>query len=63
MEVRKMDKKIYVVGMGPGSLQDMTIRARQALEDCQVIAGYTVYVDLIRELFPDKEFLTTPMKQ
>ena len=49
--------------MGPGSLQDMTIRARQALEDCQVIAGYTVYVDLIRELFPDKEFLTTPMKQ
>ena len=58
-----MDKKIYVVGMGPGSLQDMTIRAREALEDCQVIAGYTVYVDLIRELFPDKEFLTTPMKQ
>ena len=58
-----MEKKIYVIGMGPGSLQDMTIRAKEALEACQVIAGYTVYVDLIRGLFPDKEFLTTPMKQ
>lgn len=58
-----MDKKIYVVGIGPGALEDMTIRAKKTLESCQVIAGYTVYVDLIREVFPEKEFLTTPMRQ
>ena len=36
-------------------------RARQALERCQVIAGYTVYADLVRDEFPQKEYLTTPM--
>ena len=55
--------KVYVVGMGPGSYEKMTIEAAQILKECDVIAGYTVYVDLLREHFPDKEFLTTPMKQ
>ena len=58
-----MEKKIYVVGIGPGALEDMTIRAKKTLESCQVIAGYTVYVDLIQEAFPGKEYLTTPMRQ
>lgn len=55
--------KLYVVGIGPGSLEDMTLKAVKALEESQVIAGYTVYADLIREHFPEKEFLTTPMRQ
>ena len=41
----------------------MTIRAAQALRDCDVIVGYTVYVDLVKEHFPDKEFRTTPMRR
>ena len=41
----------------------MTIRAAKVLESCDVIIGYTVYVDLVREHFPGKEFLTTPMKK
>lgn len=52
---------MYVVGMGPGSLNQMTGRALEVLGQCKVIAGYTVYVDLIREHFPHKEFLTTAM--
>lgn len=52
---------MYVVGLGPGSLGQMTGRALEVLKQCQVIAGYTVYVDLIREHFPQKEFLTTAM--
>ena len=56
-------KKIYVVGIGPGEYEQMTIRAVKALESCDVIIGYTVYVDLVREHFAGKEFLTTPMKQ
>ena len=55
--------KIYVVGIGPGNYEDMTQRARQALENCSVIVGYTVYVDLVKEHFPGKKFLTTPMRK
>jgi len=53
--------RLYVVGIGPGSAKGMTGEARQALERCQVIAGYTVYADLVRDEFPQKEYLTTPM--
>ncbi|MEY8392406.1 precorrin-3B C(17)-methyltransferase [Lachnospiraceae bacterium] len=55
--------KLYVVGMGPGAYEEMTVRAVKTLEQCQVIVGYTLYVDLVREHFPGKEFLTTPMRQ
>lgn len=55
--------KVYVVGIGPGEYEQMTIKAIRALETCDTIVGYTVYIDLVREHFPDKEFLTTPMKQ
>lgn len=53
--------KLTVVGIGPGDYEDMTVRADQALRKCQVIVGYHVYVDLVKERYPDKEFLTTPM--
>ena len=39
----------------------MTIRADRALAECDAIIGYHVYVDLVRDRYPDKEFLTTPM--
>lgn len=55
--------RIYVVGIGPGEYEKMTIQAARVLESCDVIVGYTVYVDLVREHFPGKEFLTTPMRQ
>ncbi len=53
--------KIYVVGIGPGSYDQMTIQAADVLKDSDVIIGYTVYVDLVKEHFAGKEFLTTPM--
>jgi len=55
--------KIYVVGIGPGSHENMTQRAQQALENCDIIVGYTVYVGLVKEHYADKEFLTTPMRR
>lgn len=54
-------KQLYVVGLGPGGAQWMTPQARRALEVSQVLCGYTAYIDLVREDFPDKELLTTPM--
>ena len=53
--------KLYVVGIGPGDYQNMTIRAENALKNCDAIIGYHVYVDLVRDRYPGKEFLTTPM--
>lgn len=55
--------RIYVTGLGPGAADQMTIRAKKVLEKCPVIIGYTVYIDLIREEFPDKTFLSTPMRK
>ncbi len=54
---------IRVVGIGPGDYGDMTVRAVDALNACDVIVGYHVYVDLVKEHFPDKEFRTTPMRR
>lgn len=55
--------KIYVTGLGPGAADQMTIQAKKVLEKCPVIIGYTVYIDLIRDEYPDKIFLSTPMRK
>lgn len=55
--------KLYVIGIGPGGADQMTPRARQAIEHSDIIAGYTTYIDLVRPLIGDKEILQTPMKK
>ena len=56
-------RKVAVVGIGPGDYENMTVGADRALKNCDVIIGYHVYVDLVKERDPGKEFLTTPMTQ
>ncbi|MHC1718426.1 MAG: precorrin-3B C(17)-methyltransferase [Acidaminococcaceae bacterium] len=58
-----MAKKVYVVGLGPGGVEQMTKRAQETLAACDVIAGYNVYIDLIKEDYKDKEFLSTGMRK
>ena len=53
--------KLYVVGLGPGDYDNMTVRADRALKDCDSIVGYHVYVDLVKDRYPGKKTLTTPM--
>ena len=55
--------KLYVVGIGPGAADQMTLKAMRALESCDVIAGYGVYVELVKPLLPEKEYLVTPMRR
>ena len=55
--------KLIVIGLGPGGAEDMSRRAHKAVEECDLIVGYTVYVDLLRDEFPEKEILTTPMRK
>ncbi len=54
-------KRIDVVGFGPGGYEYMTIQAIAAMKSADVIVGYTTYIDLLRGIFPDKNFLDTPM--
>ena len=53
--------KLTIVGIGPGNYDNMTVAADRALRECDVIVGYTVYVDLVQERYPGKELLSTPM--
>ena len=55
--------KLSVVGIGPGDYDNMTVRADRALMRSQVIVGYSVYVDLVKDRYPDKEYRTTAMTQ
>ena len=58
-----MKNRIYIVGMGPGREEMMTGEALEALEQSDVIIGYTLYLDLLSERFKEKELLSTPMRQ
>ena len=55
--------KLYVIGFGPGNKEGMTLEAERALQESDLIVGYTVYVELLKEMFPCKEFASTAMKQ
>ena len=55
--------KVTVIGLGPGGGADLTGRARAALEGCELIVGYTAYIDLVKDDFPDKETLSTGMRR
>ncbi len=55
--------KLTVVGLGPGGGPDLTGRAKAALEEADLIVGYTAYIELVRDAFPDKEFRATGMRR
>ena len=54
---------LYVVGIGAGSRDGMTIAANEAIEQSELIVGYTKYVELLKEHFPHKNYASTGMKQ
>lgn len=55
--------KLTVVGLGPGAGEDLTGRARRAIAEADLVVGYTAYIALIRDQFPDKEMTATGMKK
>ena len=56
-----MSETVFVVGLGPGGPQFLTAQAQSALTQAEVLCGYTVYLDLVRPFFPEKEFYSTGM--
>jgi cobalt-precorrin 5A hydrolase/precorrin-3B C17-methyltransferase len=46
--------KVYVVGIGPGSLFYITPKAIKAIREAEVIIGYKTYINQIESLIKDK---------
>ena len=53
--------KLYCIGIGPGGEEQMTLRAMRALEKCDCVAGYGLYLDLIENLISGKERIESGM--
>lgn len=58
-----MNGKIYVVGVGPGNLDNMTFNAKSAIENSDIIVGYITYLDIIKDIIKDKKTDTSGMKK
>lgn len=54
--------KLYVVGIGPGGLDHMTMKARDTILNCDIVVGYTKYIEMVRDLIGDKEIYQTGMR-
>ena len=59
----KKVNNIYIVGIGPGGGDGMTMEADRIMKGCDVLIGYNTYIDLVRDYYPGKEYISTPMKQ
>ncbi len=55
--------KLYVVGIGPGKDEHMTFRAKQCIEESNIVIGYETYIDLIRHMLNGKEVYSYAMTQ
>lgn len=56
-------KRLFIVGIGPGNKENMSMEAMDAMESSHILVGYTKYIQLVKSLFPDKEVFTNGMKQ
>ncbi len=52
-----------VAGIGPGNAEHLTPAARDALSEAEVVAGYPLYLDLIRERLDGKEIIASGMRR
>lgn len=57
----KKTGSIDVVGFGPGSAADMTLRAADAIRSADLVVGYSTYIDILKAHFPDAHYYATPM--
>lgn len=54
--------KLYVIGIGPGGREHMTYKAVETIKNCDIIVGYTPYIEYIGDLVEGKEIYSTGMK-
>lgn len=55
----KLNKNLYIIGIGPGNLSDISRRAYQILKEVEVIVGYKKYIECIKELISEEQQIYT----
>src|SRR6476659_176374 len=55
--------KLFVVGLGPGHHDQMTFRAKEVINQSDIVIGYDTYITLIEKLIEGKEIYRYPMTQ
>jgi cobalt-precorrin 5A hydrolase/precorrin-3B C17-methyltransferase len=53
--------KLFLVGIGPGSLEHITFKAKEAIDCSEVVVGYRTYIKLIEPYLVQKEIIATGM--
>lgn len=54
--------KLYVIGIGPGGREHMTLKAIETIKKCDIIIGYTPYIGYLGDLIEGKQIYSTGMK-
>lgn len=54
--------KLYVIGIGPGGIEHITLKAAKAIEESDIVVGYTKYLEMIKPLIENKEVYSTGMR-
>ena len=53
---------MYVIGIGPGDIEQMSLRAYRLLQEVDVVVGYQTYIELVSEITTDEqEIISTGM--
>lgn len=51
-----------MVGIGPGNMENMSIRAVEVIKSSDCVIGYKTYINLIKELVEEKEVISSGMR-
>ena len=51
-----------MVGIGPGNMENMSIRAVEVIKSSDCVIGYKTYINLIKELVEGKEVISSGMR-
>ncbi len=54
-------KRLYIIGIGPGDQKYMTHEAEEALRESELVVGYEVYINLIKDYHKEKDYYSTGM--
>ncbi len=58
-----MKGKLYIIGIGPGSKDMMTLKAIRCIEQSDTVVGYRLYLDLIEDMLENKTVVSREMMQ
>jgi len=62
-EIKASTGKIMLVGLGPGSHDHLTARARAAIAEADTVIGYVTYIRLVADLLDGKDVIRKSMTE